>query len=303
MRHETPRGTREAGCSPKGERQGHQDQAPGKNGHDQTAIQPDRAEAERFLSALDPAATFWTFQTFDDDKERAKAFKKENRERKKKKLPPLKSPYVRVLHGTLDQHWNELVRLNTIGAGIFITVNETDRRGRETKNIVRVRALFSDLDGAPLDAVMQHKPPPNIVVESSAGKYHPYWPVDDVELARFPEYQKNLIRRFNADPAVFDLPRVMRLAGFVHQKGEPFRTRIHHLNGATPYHADDFGFLPEYVKPEDIGRGLHQEEPSAWQVLNTEALANLDNKTIFSKRSTRAISTGRSPISRRARLG
>ena len=33
-------------------------------------LQLDRGEAERFLAALDPTADEWTFQTFDDSRER-----------------------------------------------------------------------------------------------------------------------------------------------------------------------------------------------------------------------------------------
>ncbi len=52
-----------------------------------SAPKPDRPKAERFLTLLDPGATFFTFQTFDDDKER--------------KDPKL----ARVMHGTLDALW------------------------------------------------------------------------------------------------------------------------------------------------------------------------------------------------------
>jgi hypothetical protein len=33
-------------------------------------VEPDRDEAERFLIALDPCATYFSFQTFDDDASR-----------------------------------------------------------------------------------------------------------------------------------------------------------------------------------------------------------------------------------------
>jgi hypothetical protein len=120
---------------------------------------PDRNEAERFLAALDPDATFFTFQTFDDDKER-----------RDKKL-------ARVLHGTLAKHWDALVRLNEQGAGIFVTVNETDGKGRKTENIVKIRALYVDLDGAPLEPVLANGRPPHIVTETSPGRWHVFWRV------------------------------------------------------------------------------------------------------------------------------
>ena len=100
---------------------------------------PDRAEVDQFLKALDPSPDArFTFQSFDDNKER-----KEERRKAKKK-----DQFAKIRNGTLAQHWNELVKLNAQGAGIFVTVNETDGKGREKSNVVRIRALFVDLDGA-----------------------------------------------------------------------------------------------------------------------------------------------------------
>jgi len=67
---------------------------------------PNLAEAAHFLKLLDPEATEFTFQTFDD-----------NADRDDKSL-------VRVLHGSLEQLAARLSRLNAKGAGIFITINE-----------------------------------------------------------------------------------------------------------------------------------------------------------------------------------
>ena len=79
----------------------------------------DKAMASTFLSGLDPTATRFTFQTFDD-----------NKDRKSKAL-------ARVLHGTLDECFAELTRLNNLGAGIFVTISETNFLGRSAKNIMR----------------------------------------------------------------------------------------------------------------------------------------------------------------------
>ena len=65
-------------------------------------LQPDKAEAERFLAVLDPNANAFTFQTFDDDKERLRARAEENVQRKlagKKPLP--KDDFARIRNGTL----------------------------------------------------------------------------------------------------------------------------------------------------------------------------------------------------------
>jgi hypothetical protein len=92
------------------------------------------SEAACFLANLDPTATFFSFQTFDDNEKRSA----EN----KKKLGY--DPFAKVIHGSLDQRWNELQRLNESGAGIFVTVNETDGKGRKKKNIVRIRWSCGD---------------------------------------------------------------------------------------------------------------------------------------------------------------
>jgi hypothetical protein len=96
--------------------------------------------------------------------------------------------------------------LNRKGAGVYVTVNETDGKGRQKKNITRARALFTDLDGAPLESVTESTLEPHIVVKSSPGKFHCYWSVKDVALEQFERLQKALAARFDGDPAVCDLP-------------------------------------------------------------------------------------------------
>jgi len=83
--------------------------------------------ATQFLTLLDEEASAFTFQTFDDDKSR--------------KDPAL----ARVMSGSLDECWDDLVGLSQRGAGVFVTVNETDKSGRKAENIVAVRAIFQGL--------------------------------------------------------------------------------------------------------------------------------------------------------------
>lgn len=177
------------------------------------ALQADLAQAGMFLAALDPAGVF-TFQTFDDDKVRKNM------------------GMARVLHGTLAQHSDELVLLNQRGAGIFIMVNKGDgiihpgdKTCRTTKNVVAVRSVFADLDGAPVEPVLAALPP-DILIESSPERYHTYWLTNDCPLAEFTLRQKQIAFKFSSDESVHDLPRVMRLPGFFHQKDTPFMTRM-----------------------------------------------------------------------------
>lgn len=136
---------------------------------------------------------------------------------------------VRVLHGSLNQHFETLAALNAAGAGIYVTVNQTDGQGRTAQNITHVRAQFVDLDGAPLAPVLEWSLKPRIVIESSPDKFHAYWLVTkeaSTDFDGFRERQRQLVKMFNADPKCIDLPRVLRLAGFNHRKAAPFRCRI-----------------------------------------------------------------------------
>ncbi len=178
-----------------------------------TTPNPNLAAAASFLQLLDPSGIF-TFQTFDDDKTR-----KDNR-------------LARVFHGTLDQHAAALTRLQLQGAGVFVMVNRGDgivhagnKTCRAAASVVAVRSLFVDLDGAPLEPVLAGLRP-DIVVESSPKRWHAYWLTDDCPLDQFTMRQKQIAALYRGDSAVSDLPRVMRLPGFFHQKEEPFVTHV-----------------------------------------------------------------------------
>lgn len=133
---------------------------------------------------------------------------------------------TRPLHGTFAEHADTLAELNARGAGVFVMVNAGDSKGRKSTNVRSVRALFIDLDGAPLEAVRTGPLAPHCIVESSPDRWHAYWLVTDCSLSDFKPLQKALAARFNGDASVSDLPRVMRVPGFDHRKAKPFRTRI-----------------------------------------------------------------------------
>lgn len=190
------------------------------------ALQPqcsiDPSQATRFLQTLDPGAQSWTFQTFDDNKARGS-----------KQL-------AHVFHGSFDQHAAALEKLNRQGAGIFVTINETDGKGRKRENIQRVRAVFSDFDGTPPPAKLPR--PPHLVVQSSSGRWHVYWRVDGLPLDQFAPVQTALAKGLGSDPSVCDLSRVMRLPGFLHQKGEPWLVQLHPADATAraPYPSELF---------------------------------------------------------------
>lgn len=188
-----------------------------------TAVPKHLYDATRFIEALTGSAdTPCTFQTFDD-------------------APTKRQHLARILHGTLAEQGESLRELNQQGAGVFVTVNATDGNGRKRENITGVRALFADFDGP--DAMKNAdaaaaKLPPSIVVESSPGKRHLYWLVNDVTLGEFEALMPLLIKAVGSDPAVKDVSRVLRLPGFMHNKGEPVPVKLLSADPALRYGKD-----------------------------------------------------------------
>jgi hypothetical protein len=188
--------------------------------------------AHRFLTLLDEEADTFTFQTFDDTEAK-------RRELAKKVHHELTEPLV-----------EKLVELSEQGAGIFVTINKTDGKGRTADNIIKVRAVFAD-DDVPRPGPRQDWPlEPHIVVESSPVKFHYYWLVDDLPKKEFEPIQHTIAVTYGTDPSVKDLPRVMRLPGFPHRKGEPFMTRIVSESSQRPYTANEIrAAFPPIVQP------------------------------------------------------
>ena len=147
-----------------------------------------------------------TFQTFDE------------RPEKDKRLS-------RILHDSSELH-----TLNQQGAGVFVMVNEGNSEGREKGNVIRIRAYCADFDGQPLP---EHWPlEPSMQIESSPNKFHAYWILEEnenapLDNAAFNAQQEAIARAVGS--CLNDckgLNRVMRVPGFLHQKGEAFTSRL-----------------------------------------------------------------------------
>jgi hypothetical protein len=74
----------------------------------------DRKAPRRFLHLLDPSAANFTFQTFDDRRNEH-------------------GPNGKLARDTSNR--DEVLRLYAHGAGVFVTVNETDLTGRKCLRI------------------------------------------------------------------------------------------------------------------------------------------------------------------------
>ena len=165
---------------------------------------PDLAQTQDFLDALDPASRAFTFQFFP---ERADSIV----------LPD--HP-----HGRLADLGELLVERNRQGAGIFVTVNRTDGRGRSAENIIGLRSLVIDCDTPRLRPLAL---PPSLSVETRPARGHHYWLLASGEdTKRFRRAQQQLATYYGSDLTICDLPRVFRLPGFYNVKAEPHLVQL-----------------------------------------------------------------------------
>lgn len=141
-------------------------------------------------------------------------------------------------YGTFGEQEDWLQSRNSRRCGVYMMINVGDGKGRKAPNVVRIRAVFLDTDGAPPEPAVTALTP-HMVIESSPGRYHLYWLVVDCQLEQFPGLQKAVALRFGGDTTVHDLCRVMRVPGFYHHKKEAFLTRIVTHNDIPPYTVDD----------------------------------------------------------------
>jgi len=203
-------------------------------------------EARRFLKRLDPNATGFTFATFTDAKDK-----------------PRPDLLAEIRTGTLDELAPWLEHQNKLGAGVFVTVNETDGKGRKKANIVRPRALWQEADRGdepelPVD--------PHMVVESSPGKFHRYVLVRDAALDEFESVQQRLVDDYGSDPSAKDRSRVLRLPGFFHKKDPetPHLVRLIGVSEDLPLlWADAKVHFPPVERKARVRRGLGSDRPQS----------------------------------------
>jgi hypothetical protein len=172
----------------------------------------DPNEVQKFLQALDPAAKWFTLQTFTDLEQK-----------------PTPDPLAKIYN--VNRITSAVLHRYGEGAGVWVTVNDTDGNGRKKKDVVRVRAIWQEDDDGfegqfPLE--------PSVVVESSPGHYHRYWlvepdwPADEQGRRDFAGVMECMVACYGSDPGAKDISRVLRLPGFQHRKNpeEPHMVRI-----------------------------------------------------------------------------
>lgn len=136
----------------------------------------------------------------------------------------------------------------------------TDRR-RVKENAAEVLALWGDLDGA---EIPNGDLSPTAVVESSPGRYHAYWRLDEPVAPELAErLNQRLARKIGADASGFDLSQVLRVPGTVNHKRErPHAVELRAVSEAAPYAPADLdALLPELPAAEPRPRADGFGEP------------------------------------------
>ena len=157
--------------------------------------------------------------------------------------------------GPISQHHHinpsaaepQLRTANDNGADVFVVVNDTNGQGAKDSDITRIRAVFADDDNVRPAYRVDWPLEPNLIVESSPGRFHYYWLVDHLPVERFKSVQQAIAGRHDTDTTISNPARLMRLPGFVNQKrgkdGHPkyngFRSWIVFDMPSRPYRADE----------------------------------------------------------------
>jgi hypothetical protein len=175
---------------------------------------PDPAQARRHIELLTGSATTPVcFRFFSDKKEGGAANS----------------------FGKIDKVWGEVLLYQGQGMGVFVVVNPG---GNSDADITAVRAFFVDKDGGPLPSEWHVEP--DFLVVRDATRWHAYWLVaSGFPVAEFKAAQQRLAAHYDSDPTVCNPSRVMRLAGSVHQKGDPVRVVLKELRAGPPRPASE----------------------------------------------------------------
>lgn len=152
-------------------------------------LQPDLLQSDMFLFWLDRSASRFTFFTADDVEEIVDGVvRKRNDER-----------LLSQLHGTLTEHWPTLAKLNQLGAGVFVTINETNQKGRKAENIVRTRGIWREDD-----AGVRLKQPlplaPDLIVATSPGRAHEHIFIEGLSFDEHRAIMETMVERHGSCP-------------------------------------------------------------------------------------------------------
>ena len=214
---------------------------------------------------------------------------------------------------TVKDGYNYLLKQNRKGYGVYLVVNAG---GRKDDQITRCPALFYECDGISKDEQwnrLDNLPfRPSLVIDTR-NSLHNYYRTTEQEVEGWRRLEQRLIQHFNSDPSIHNEARLMRMAGFYHQKKglEPYPIAIQRATDAI-YHRSQFEeLLPpwdqsrwsevrERETPEELKRRLEAAKIRREQWFNSQEVFPLE---ICLSRDDRALISGGTLIGQRNRLG
>jgi hypothetical protein len=158
------------------------------------------------------------------------------------------------------------------GREVYFCAHLLTEAQRIKENAAAVIALWGDLDGAP---VPNGDLKPTAVVESSPGRYHAYWRLEEgIPPKAAEQLNKRLATVIGADPSGFDLTQLLRVPGTTNHKyeGEP-GVAVRGIAGARSYSPADLDKrLPALEEGPNLGAedAVADDDPPV--VLAPEAL-------------------------------
>ncbi len=123
--------------------------------------------------------------------------------------------FPQVLVGTLDESLPALRRASALGAGIFVAPNDFEGNERKKEKCTRFNSVWADFDG--VEELPKFPIKPHMIIKTANG-FHVYWKIQASDPREFEAIQSAIAHMLGSDPSVKDPSRVMRLAGFPHQK-------------------------------------------------------------------------------------
>jgi len=165
---------------------------------------------------------------------------------------------------TQEQIIEKLHLINQSDYGIFFCVNELDRaldpqKHRTSKMLKRIRAIWADDDTERKEPRSDFPIPPNIVVETSPGKFHYYWLTTTKDIEEWGQVMNGIANTYNTDGNAKDLVRVLRVPGFLHHKHNAFQSKAY-IGDSTPYKWNEitkaFPLHPESTRQKSVS-GTH----------------------------------------------
>lgn len=135
-----------------------------------------------------------------------------------------------------------LVKANANGMNVAVAVNKVTGSSCTDSNVSAITALFIDDDDGVLDleTLLSLRVEPHHIVETSPGRLHAYWFVDNGTVGEFKALQQALADCLKTDRSICNPARVMRLPGSINwNHGTPFLAQTVHASDAPPVAVED----------------------------------------------------------------